>query len=58
MTKLQKIIENAFEHRNEFDRDNVPAEIREAVEETLSLLELGKARVAEKQDGQWGNPNG
>ncbi len=53
MTKLQKIIENAFEHRNEFDRDNVPAEIREAVEETLSLLELGKARVAEKQNGQW-----
>jgi 2,3,4,5-tetrahydropyridine-2-carboxylate N-succinyltransferase len=53
MTKLKKIIEDAFERRSEFDPDNVPAEVREAVEETLSLLELGKARVAEKHGGEW-----
>jgi 2,3,4,5-tetrahydropyridine-2-carboxylate N-succinyltransferase len=53
MTKLKKTIEDAFERRSEFDPDNVPAEVREAVEEALSLLELGKARVAEKHGGEW-----
>ena len=51
--KLKKIIEAAFEQRREFDPDNVPAEVREAVEEVLSLLELGEARVAEKHGSEW-----
>lgn len=53
MSTLKKTIEGAFERRKEFDPDNAPAEVREAVEEALSLLELGKARVAEKHAGQW-----
>jgi 2,3,4,5-tetrahydropyridine-2-carboxylate N-succinyltransferase len=53
MSDLQRIIEQAFEQRNDFDPDNVPGEVYEAVEEALSLLELGRARVAEKRDGDW-----
>ncbi len=53
MTDLAAIIEDAFERRREFDPDNVPSAISEAVEEALSLLELGRMRVAEKRDGVW-----
>ncbi|MEZ5581705.1 MAG: 2,3,4,5-tetrahydropyridine-2,6-dicarboxylate N-succinyltransferase [Candidatus Competibacteraceae bacterium] len=53
MSELPQIIEAAFERRNEFGPDDAPAHIREAVEEALSWLEVGKARVAEKRDGQW-----
>jgi 2,3,4,5-tetrahydropyridine-2-carboxylate N-succinyltransferase len=53
MKELRKIIEEAFEKRNDYDADNVPAEVREAVEATLSLLELGKARVAVKHGAEW-----
>ncbi|HAO32053.1 MAG TPA: 2,3,4,5-tetrahydropyridine-2,6-dicarboxylate N-succinyltransferase [Candidatus Competibacter sp.] len=53
MNTLQTLIENAFERRGELDPTNAPADVREAVEETLSLLELGKARVAEKRQDAW-----
>ena len=49
---LQKEIEEAWE-----DRDNISQETngikREVVEETLSLLDQGKIRVANKVDGKW-----
>ena len=38
MNTLQILIENAFERRGELDPTNAPADVREAVEETLSLL--------------------
>ncbi|MBL8260021.1 MAG: 2,3,4,5-tetrahydropyridine-2,6-dicarboxylate N-succinyltransferase [Candidatus Competibacteraceae bacterium] len=50
---LQDVIENAFERRGEIDPANAPADVREAVEEALGLLELGKARVAEKRQDTW-----
>ena len=53
MTDLAAIIEDAFERRREFDPDNVPSAISEAVEEALSLLELGRMRVAEKRNSVW-----
>jgi len=53
MTELQRIIENAFERRAELDPTTAPAELREAVEEALGLLELGRVRVAEPRDGGW-----
>jgi 2,3,4,5-tetrahydropyridine-2-carboxylate N-succinyltransferase len=53
MTDLQKTIEDAFERRSAFSPDNVPNNVYEAVEEALGLLELGKARVAEKQGDVW-----
>ena len=53
MNELQRIIENAFERRAELDPATAPADLREAVEETLGLLELGQVRVAEPRDGAW-----
>ena len=52
-TALADLINSAFERRAEFSVANSPADIRVAVEETLQLLDTGKARVAEKVDGEW-----
>jgi len=46
-------IESAFEDRAQFNPGNAPEDIRAAVERTLSLLDRGQARVAEKRDGAW-----
>ncbi len=53
MQKLQSVIEGAFEDRAHLTPNNVPNEIKIAVEEALSLLDSGKARVAEKKQGKW-----
>ena len=50
---LACVIDAAFERRTEFSPKSVPAEVRDAVEQAISLLDTGKARVAEKQNGQW-----
>lgn len=50
---LASLIESAFERRTEFSPKNVPADVKNAVEQALTLLDTGKARVAEKRDGQW-----
>ena len=53
MTNLENIINAAFEIRTEITPANATPEIREAVTETLNLLDCGKLRVAEKIDGDW-----
>jgi 2,3,4,5-tetrahydropyridine-2-carboxylate N-succinyltransferase len=53
MSSLQALIESAFEQRAEFNPKNAPADVRQAVDEALALLDSGKARVAEKVDGKW-----
>lgn len=53
MSDLQKIIEEAFDNRSELTPRNVDIMVREAVEETLDLLDNGTLRVAEKQQGKW-----
>ena len=51
---MKDIIEQAFENRGEITPDNAPKEIREAVSETIELLDSGKARVAERRGvGDW-----
>ncbi len=50
---LENIINEAFEIRAEISPGSVSAEIREAVNESLHLLDSGERRVAEKVDGQW-----
>ncbi len=53
MTKhLPSIIENAFEKRAEINL-TTQGEIREAVNETLALLDSGKIRICEKKDDIW-----
>ena len=53
MNKLQTIIEPAFENRAKLDSNNVSHEIRDAVTETLSLLDQGTLRVASIQQDKW-----
>ncbi|WP_176086612.1 2,3,4,5-tetrahydropyridine-2,6-dicarboxylate N-succinyltransferase [Martelella sp. HB161492] len=53
LTALEHTIEAAFENRAEVTI-STKGEIREAVEESLNLLDGGKARVAEKlEGGEW-----
>ena len=51
MQALQTTIENAFEIRSQGFPANDP--IHAAVEEAITLLDSGKARVAEHRDGTW-----
>lgn len=53
MNELQQIIEDAFEQRESLSPDSVSAEIKDAVQQAIHLLDQGKARVAEKIDGEW-----
>ena len=50
---LENTINQAFEIRTELSPTSVSAEIREAINESLHLLDSGQRRVAEKVDGQW-----
>jgi len=53
MKDLEKIINDSFENRAEITPVGVGAELREAIEESVDLLDRGQARVAEKIDGEW-----
>jgi 2,3,4,5-tetrahydropyridine-2-carboxylate N-succinyltransferase len=53
MEAIQRVIEDAFEHRAELRPDSAAPELREAVDEALARLDRGEARVAEKIDGEW-----
>ncbi|MDA1342945.1 MAG: 2,3,4,5-tetrahydropyridine-2,6-dicarboxylate N-succinyltransferase [Proteobacteria bacterium] len=53
MTELENTINNAFEQRADITPANATAEVRSAVNEALTLLDTGKARVAEKVNGDW-----
>ncbi len=51
--QLETIIEAAFEQRSEIDLERAEQELREAILESIELLDRGQLRVAEKIDGQW-----
>ncbi|MDT8407222.1 MAG: 2,3,4,5-tetrahydropyridine-2,6-dicarboxylate N-succinyltransferase [Methylococcales bacterium] len=53
MTELANIIDQAFDNRAALSPANAPAEIKDAVERAINLLDSGEARVAEKQNGAW-----
>ncbi len=53
MSQLETIINEAFENRNQISPKNVNSEIKEAIAESLALLNKGTLRVAEKQDDGW-----
>ena len=50
--ELQRIVEEAWERRESLGAD-APADVREAVEEAIGLLDSGQARVAEKGAEGW-----
>ena len=53
MADTQAIIEEAFENRAEIKPGTADRKVEEAVAEALDLLDSGKARVAEKINGEW-----
>ena len=50
---LATIIDAAWENRAEISSKQAPAELRDAVHQTIEGLDKGVLRVAEKRDGQW-----
>src|SRR5215510_7427916 len=52
ITALQPVIESAWDRRDSIGPDT-GGEVRSAVDEALDLLDLGKARVAEKTGSEW-----
>jgi 2,3,4,5-tetrahydropyridine-2-carboxylate N-succinyltransferase len=50
---LQSLIDAAFERRAEFNADNAPADVKDAVAKTLAELDAGRLRVCEKKGGEW-----
>lgn len=53
MKEIQSIIEQSFEKRAEITPRNVDTHVQEAVIHAIELLDSGKARVAEKIEGEW-----
>lgn len=53
MANLSSIIDGAFEDRASLSPKNAPAEIKQAILDAITALDSGKARVAEKINGQW-----
>ncbi len=51
--ELQKIIESAFESRQDITPTRADPKVREAVLAAIELLDQGKQRVAEKQTDGW-----
>jgi 2,3,4,5-tetrahydropyridine-2-carboxylate N-succinyltransferase len=51
--ELQSIIETAFEDRHNITPETGHSDVRDAVQETIELLNSGQARVAEKIAGEW-----
>src|ERR1700744_4126821 len=50
---LRATIDAAFERRTEITPKSVTADVSAAIDESIALLDSGKARVAEKIDGKW-----
>jgi 2,3,4,5-tetrahydropyridine-2,6-dicarboxylate N-succinyltransferase len=53
MQQLQTVIESAWERRTSLTPASAHADLRQAVLETIDLLDQGRLRVAEKKDGEW-----
>nr|WP_136251650.1 2,3,4,5-tetrahydropyridine-2,6-dicarboxylate N-succinyltransferase [Ningiella ruwaisensis] len=53
ISTLAKTIEHAFDTRDTFTAASASAEIKQAVNDAIALLNSGEARVAEKVEGQW-----
>jgi 2,3,4,5-tetrahydropyridine-2-carboxylate N-succinyltransferase len=53
MSEIQGIIEEAFERRAQITPRNVETRVQDAVIEAIDLLDAGKLRVAQKQNGKW-----
>ncbi len=53
MSKIQRIIEQAFEKRADINPGNVNSTVKNAILEAIELLDSGEARVAEPTAKGW-----
>ncbi len=53
MAQLKDVIEKAWDDRAALSPAKAPADVRAAVAETISQLDQGQLRVAQKTGGQW-----
>lgn len=53
MERLQTIIDNAWEQRAALSPAGADGRLKQAVDETIALLDEGRLRVAEKSGGLW-----
>jgi 2,3,4,5-tetrahydropyridine-2-carboxylate N-succinyltransferase len=53
MSSIQQIIDEAFERRADITPRTVSAEVKDAVLQTISLLDTGQVTVAENKAGHW-----
>jgi 2,3,4,5-tetrahydropyridine-2-carboxylate N-succinyltransferase len=53
LENLRKTIDGAWDKRSEFSPATAPADIRDAVETCISMLDDGRARVAEPVEDGW-----
>ena len=53
MLKLEQLINEAFEERQQFSPDKAPEDLLKAVLEIIDKLNSGKWRIAEKINGVW-----
>jgi 2,3,4,5-tetrahydropyridine-2-carboxylate N-succinyltransferase len=53
MSDLQRIIDDAFERRDTITPNSVDPITREAILQTIEMLDAGQLRVAEKIAGEW-----
>lgn len=52
-TKLQEIIDQAWEDRADISPSTASEEVKNAVSDVIEMLDKGTLRVAEKIDGEW-----
>ena len=53
MTTIEKILESAWETRDNLTKENASLDVRESVAEAIDLLDSGSARVAEPIGKTW-----
>ena len=53
MSDLQSTIDAAWDARSSLSPENAPPAIRDAVAHAIAELDAGRARVAERVDGNW-----
>ncbi|CAB0149807.1 2,3,4,5-tetrahydropyridine-2,6-dicarboxylate N-succinyltransferase [Pseudidiomarina piscicola] len=53
MTELQQRIEAAFAQRDELSPKQVPAQLRQDLDQVIGAIDSGQLRVAEKQGNDW-----
>ena len=53
MNDQQTLIDRAWDDRAALNPQNAPAQLYEAVAETIAALDAGRLRVAEKRNGEW-----